>query len=148
MKVIEVDFSDSASTFTYNASLVSISPKDDLAVIYVVPAEYVPVTPQILCENPPNTFDEVYSIGAGLGLPVYPTKGIVSSISTSLPGITYPFIQHTASTVPGNSGGPLFTIQDNRYCILGLNARAHYTYSHLSFAVPYYKIKDFLDKVY
>ncbi|MBI5674856.1 MAG: serine protease [Nitrospirae bacterium] len=52
-----------------------------------------------------NTGDEVYAIGAPLGLPESVSKGIISNCDRTLKGVK--FIQTDAAVNAGNSGGPL-----------------------------------------
>ena len=76
----------------------------------------------------PELFDEVYSVGAGLGQFPFPTKGIVASLDgvSIEPGKNDPlFIMHSADVIWGFSGGGLYhlnTLSDT-YELVGINVQ-------------------------
>ncbi len=61
--------------------------------------DYLPMNPNC------NTGDEVYAIGAPLGLSESVSKGIISNCDRTIKGVK--FIQTDAAVNEGNSGGPL-----------------------------------------
>lgn len=79
----------------------------------------------------------VMAIGAPFGLQHTATQGIISGLGRSLPGDSYiPFIQTDAAVNPGNSGGPLFSL-DGR--VIGVNSMIYSGtggYMGVSFAIP------------
>ncbi len=81
--------------------------------------------------------DWVLAIGSPFGFERSATQGIVSALSRSLPDGTYvPFIQTDAAVNPGNSGGPLFSLDGT---VVGINAQIYTRsggYQGLSFAIP------------
>lgn len=96
-----------------SASVVGTDPSSDLAVIQVSnPPEYA--TPLPLVEDQPAIGTEVVAIGNPYGLEGSVTSGLISGINRSIPapnGHTIPdAIQTGAPVNPGNSGGPLVTL--------------------------------------
>ena len=114
----------------YPAKVIKESYDRDLALLYVK-APYKQFHTARLCEKPGERFDEVWSVGAGLGSPIFPTKGVLSNRDwhfTKNPDMLVPEIQwyqHSAAIAPGNSGGPLYTKQNGHYCVVGINLRGY-----------------------
>ncbi|WP_303904293.1 DegQ family serine endoprotease [Thiohalomonas denitrificans] len=79
----------------------------------------------------------VMAIGAPFGLQHTATQGIISALGRSLPGDAYiPFIQTDAAVNPGNSGGPLFSLDGQ---VIGVNSMIYSGtggYMGVSFAIP------------
>ncbi|MCI5054573.1 MAG: trypsin-like peptidase domain-containing protein [Flavobacteriales bacterium] len=70
---------------------------------------------------------QVYSLGNPLGkYPYSVTDGIVSAKNRTLQGLTakYGYLQHTATVIWGNSGGPLMDTEGN---VAGINTRIEIT---------------------
>jgi hypothetical protein len=88
----------------------------------------------------PEIGDKVYAIGSPRGLENTIAEGIVSGIRT-IDGITY--IQHTADTDHGSSGGVLL---DEYGFVIGVTS-AGFDGTDLDFAIPISYLKDELDKV-
>jgi serine protease Do len=81
--------------------------------------------------------DWVVAIGSPFGFENSVTAGIVSAKGRSLPGDIYvPFIQTDVAVNPGNSGGPLFSLDGE---VIGINSQIYSRsggYQGLSFAIP------------
>lgn len=81
--------------------------------------------------------DWVLAIGSPFGFENSVTAGIVSAKGRSLPGDAYvPFIQTDVAVNPGNSGGPLFSLNGE---VVGINSQIYSRsggYQGLSFAIP------------
>ena len=78
--------------------------------------------------------DEVVAIGNPLGLDQTMTRGIVSGLNRTLPGISdEPMIQTDAPINPGNSGGPLV---DRCGRVIGINTLISEDAQSIGFAVP------------
>jgi serine protease Do len=81
--------------------------------------------------------DWVVAIGSPFGFENSVTAGIVSAKGRSLPGDIYvPFIQTDVAVNPGNSGGPLFSLEGE---VIGINSQIYSRsggYQGLSFAIP------------
>ena len=79
----------------------------------------------------------VAAIGSPFGFANTITSGIVSAVGRSLPGEAYvPFIQTDAAVNPGNSGGPLLTLDGK---VIGINSMIYSGtggYMGVSFAIP------------
>jgi serine protease Do len=81
--------------------------------------------------------DWVVAIGSPFGFENSVTAGIVSAKGRSLPGdVHVPFIQTDVAVNPGNSGGPLFSLDGK---VIGINSQIYSRsggYQGLSFAIP------------
>jgi len=83
---------------------------------------------------------EVFAIGAPLGLERSASEGIVSTTARNMGGVLY--VQTTAPVNPGNSGGPLFDVRGR---VVGvINAKA-FGAEGVGFAIPVFYVKHFLD---
>lgn len=142
------------------ATIVAFDEKIDIAILKIKPRnspieDGAFVTADIGVN--PEVFDEVYSVGAGLGAVPFPTKGMVSSLT----GISIepgkddpPFIQHTADITHGFSGGGLFRYNpfSDKYEIIGINVQIGVEMSgmgasqinFMSFAVSMDKVKELM----
>jgi serine protease Do len=83
---------------------------------------------------------EVFAIGAPLGLERSVSSGIVSSTQRNLGGILY--VQTTAAINPGNSGGPLFDTQGR---VIGVINAKVFGAEGVGFAIPIFYLRHFLD---
>ncbi len=74
-----------------------------------------------LATNPPQLGDEVFALGAPLGIEFTLTEGRISSLARQVE-ITVPMLmlQHDAAVNPGSSGGPLV---DSEGRLLGMNSQ-------------------------
>jgi S1-C subfamily serine protease len=78
--------------------------------------------------------DEVIAIGNPIGLDQTLTRGIVSGLNRTLPGVSdEPLIQTDAPINPGNSGGPLV---DRCGQVIGINTLISEEAQSIGFAVP------------
>jgi len=83
---------------------------------------------------------EVFAIGAPLGLERTLSTGVIATTQRSFEGLT--FIQTTAQINPGNSGGPLF----NRYGeVIGVTNMKIPFGEGLGFAIPARYVRDFIN---
>lgn len=79
----------------------------------------------------PTTGSTIYALGSSRGLTSTFSKGIVTTSSRELDGVTY--IQHDAAISNGNSGGPLI----NEKCeIIGINTLTIRDSQNLNLAIP------------
>ena len=83
---------------------------------------------------------EVFAIGAPLGLERSVSSGIVSSTQRNLGGLLY--LQTTAAINPGNSGGPLFDTQGR---VIGVINAKVFGAEGVGFAIPIFYLRHFLD---
>jgi len=98
--------------------------------------------------------DDVYSAGfpAVGNNPIWQfTRGIVSNISVTILNddgtVQGPYIQHTAPTDPGNSGGPLLVYSAGAFVLAGINVGTVRSRQAANFSIPVKTIKGFLDSV-
>ena len=82
---------------------------------------------------------EVFAIGAPLGLERTLSTGVVATTQRSFDGLTY--IQTTAQINPGNSGGPLF---NNKGEVIGVANMKIPFGEGLGFAIPARYVRDFI----
>jgi S1-C subfamily serine protease len=134
--VVENNRTRRLARLTAHAILVDAA--DDLAVLAVddPPASLTPL-PVALAS--PGAGKAVYAIGnPGLGpqtLDLSLSQGIVSTASRMIDG--HPYLQHTASVNPGNSGGPLISDTGQVVGIVCLKAQLE----GVSFATPIEKVR-------
>jgi S1-C subfamily serine protease len=86
--------------------------------------------------------DDVVAIGNPLGLDQTMTRGIVSGLNRTLPGVSdEPMIQTDAPINPGNSGGPLV---DRCGRTIGINTLISEDAQSIGFAIPINAAKSVL----
>ena len=67
----------------------------------------------------PNMFDPVYCVGASLGHPIAPSRGVVTGLDVPLFGSRY-FTRTDCGIVQGNSGGGMFVYQRGHWRYVGM----------------------------
>lgn len=82
---------------------------------------------------------EVFAIGAPLGLERTLSTGVIATTQRSFEGMTY--IQTTAQINPGNSGGPLFNTRGE---VIGVTNMKIPFGEGLGFAIPARYVRDFI----
>jgi serine protease Do len=87
-----------------------------------------------------DTGEEVFAIGAPLGLERTLSSGVIATTRRSFEGI--PYIQTTTEINPGNSGGPLFNLAGE---VIGVTNMKIPFGEGLGFAIPSRYVRDFLD---
>jgi S1-C subfamily serine protease len=122
---------DSGSKAT--ATIMGLDPVLDLALLRVETSGPLP-TAKLGDSSGIKVGDEVVAIGNPIGLDQTMTRGIVSGLNRTLPGISdEPMIQTDAPINPGNSGGPLV---DRCGHVIGLNTLISEDAQSIGFAVP------------
>ena len=137
---IRVTFSDGLESV---ASVVSVQAENDLAVLqaHKIPDDLAAATLKTTASLRPG--DEVAAIGFPFGIGPSVSSGIVSGLKR---GFLSPegkqqlsnLIQFDAAANPGNSGGPLITMDGEVVGIVTaiLNPTQHRTFLGIGFAVP------------
>jgi serine protease Do len=122
--------------------ILAVNPTWDLALLKLPAKELAGLT---LTPIPFGRSEEVragqavFSIGNPLGLERTISEGIVSSRNRASEGMLY--IQTTAPTNPGNSGGPLFNLEGEMIGVVSW----HYAFNEgLNFAIPVATVEAFL----
>ncbi|MBX3357514.1 MAG: trypsin-like peptidase domain-containing protein [Phycisphaeraceae bacterium] len=82
---------------------------------------------------------DVFAIGAPLGLERTLSRGVISTTQRNFEGITY--IQTDTQINPGNSGGPLFNLQGE---VIGVTNMKIPLGEGLNFAIPVRYLRDFI----
>lgn len=72
-----------------------------------------------LIGNPPDMFADVYCVGASFGLPVAPSRGIITGVDFAIFGSRY-VTRTDCKIAPGNSGGGMFAFQDGKWRYVGM----------------------------
>ena len=123
--------------------ILAVNPYWDLALL-LLPAKAIAGV--ALTPIPFGRFEDVrtgqpvFSIGNPLGLERTISEGIVSTKNRAYNGMLY--IQTTAPTNPGNSGGPLFNLKGEMIGVVSWQ----YTFSEgLNFAIPVSTVEAFLE---
>jgi S1-C subfamily serine protease len=116
-----------------SARILGIDPVLDVALIRVDGPNPLPVA-RLGDSSTVRVGDEVIAIGNPIGLDQTMTRGIVSGLNRTLPGISdEPMIQTDAPINPGNSGGPLV---DRCGQVIGINTLISEDAQSIGFAVP------------
>lgn len=119
----------------FKAEVLGTDPATDIAVLRIEARDL----PVVKLGDPARARvgDWVVAIGSPFGFENSVTAGIVSAKGRSLPGDIYvPFIQTDVAVNPGNSGGPLFSLEGE---VIGINSQIYSRsggYQGLSFAIP------------
>ncbi|GAA6141832.1 hypothetical protein NBRC116584_16500 [Hydrogenophaga sp. 5NK40-0174] len=137
---IEVSFADGSRS---EATIMSVRPEQDLAVLR---AEVMPeaIPPAVLkASSALHAGQPVVAIGFPFGVGPSASAGVVSGLERSFysPEGKYEIknlIQFDAAANPGNSGGPLATLDGEVVGIVAgiLNPTRHRTFVGIGFAVP------------
>jgi serine protease Do len=85
--------------------------------------------------------DTVFACGHPFGLKFSTTKGIISSLDYETNGIKY--IQHDAALNPGNSGGPLLTVDGK---LAGINTFIHREGQSIGIALNMFYLQKAVDE--
>lgn len=126
---------------TLPAKVVGLEPKKDIAVLRVK-SDATKNVPNLPLADSQRLLvgQKAIAIGSPFGLDQTLTKGVISALGRSIPGIggvtIKDMIQTDASINPGNSGGPLL---DSRGSLLGMNTMIYSetgTSAGIGFAVP------------
>ncbi|MDH3319811.1 MAG: DegQ family serine endoprotease [Betaproteobacteria bacterium] len=119
----------------FRAKVLGTDPATDVAVLRIE-AKGLPAV-KLGDPSRARVGDWVVAIGSPFGFENSVTAGIVSAKGRSLPGDVYvPFIQTDVAVNPGNSGGPLFSLDGE---VIGINSQIYSRsggYQGLSFAIP------------
>ncbi len=142
-------FEKDGTTMRYQAEVVSLNAKRELALLKVDPAR--PLRPAPLGNSRlERTGDPVIAIGSPFGLDQTVSQGIVSGKrnAVTIEGIVHKdLIQTDAAINRGNSGGPLV---DGKGMVIGINT-AIYTptgaFAGIGFAVPIERAREFIEEV-
>lgn len=145
--------SDSIGTVGRRALIVAYDEKRDLALLQITDTERkMPHIAHLYPEKKdkgPWIFDEVFAVGAGLGKPPFPTRGILAGFGKDRSGMSLWLA--TAPIIFGNSGGALFVYsQRGRYELIGVPSQVSvYAWSvvaHMGWSRPITEIRSFLRK--
>ena len=132
---------------TYNAGVVAIDTRSDIAVLK---ADATDLTPATFGKSKDMSIGStVIAVGnpGGLGYQNSITKGIISAFDRTVPSSTsVKYIQTDAAINPGNSGGPLCNLYGQ---IIGMNTSKIVSehYEGMGFAIPSEKIKEIVDQL-
>lgn len=112
---VELTFADGSRAL---AEVLARDPRRDIAVLKVGPGHGPGLSP---AARVPELGEEVYAIGAPLGIEQTVTRGIVSNVARQIdPTVPLWMVQHDAAVNPGNSGGPLIDAAGH---LLGMNSQ-------------------------
>ena len=102
---------------TFDAELVGLDPKTDIAVVKIEAGEPLPAV-TFADSDQVRVGESVLAIGNPLGLGFSVSEGIVSGRGRTLRGTYDDYIQTDAAINSGNSGGPLFNMDGE---VIGVN---------------------------
>jgi serine protease Do len=123
-----------------DVEIIAVNNQLDLALIKLkhpdnksFPTVYVQGTEEL------QAGQEVFAIGAPLGLERTLSQGVIATTQRNFEGMTY--IQTTAQINPGNSGGPLFNSKGE---VIGVTNMKIPFGEGLGFAIPARYVRDFI----
>lgn len=120
---------------TYTVSQVLAYDKDiDLAILKISKTGLTALT---RCTKTHAVGKEVYAIGSSKGLTNTFSKGIITTATRELDGVTY--VQHDAAISSGNSGGPLINAYGE---VIGINTMTIKDSQNLNFAISVTEIAN------
>lgn len=139
-RTLKVTFSDGSESV---ASVTGAQPENDLAVLqaHTIPDDLVAATMRSTQDLVPG--DQVVAVGFPFGIGPSTSAGVISGLDRSFRSpegeqeLTN-LIQFDAAANPGNSGGPLVTMDGEVVGIVTgiLNPTSHRTFVGIGFAVP------------
>jgi S1-C subfamily serine protease len=147
------NYSDSIGTMGRLADIVAYDKKRDLALLQITDKErQMPYVAKLYPENKdsgPWIFNEVFAVGAGLGKPPFPTRGVLAGAAKDSNGLSLWLA--TAPIIFGNSGGSLFVYSHRKqYELIGVPSMVSvYGWAvvpHMAWARPVSEIRFFLRK--
>lgn len=121
----------------YQASVLGINERDDIAVLIVKDASFPYL--DIADLSTMKTGDDIYAIGAPKGMAYTLTKGGISAKERVVGNQSY--IQIDAAINEGNSGGPLL---NNAGQVLGMNTLKMSDSEGIGLAIPISRVCDYL----
>jgi len=139
-QTIKVTFSDGLET---TASVTGTQPENDLAVLqaHKIPDDMIAATMRSTADLMPG--DQVVAVGFPFGIGPSTSAGVVSGLGRSFRSpegkhVLTNLIQFDAAANPGNSGGPLVTMDGQVVGIVTaiLNPSQQRTFVGIGFAVP------------
>jgi S1-C subfamily serine protease len=139
-QTIKVVFSDGSESV---ASITGVQPENDLAVLqaHTIPDDMIAATMRSTGDLVPG--DEVVAVGFPFGIGPSTSSGVISGFGRAFKspeGVQEigNLIQFDAAANPGNSGGPLVTMDGEVVGIVTgiLNPTSHRTFVGIGFAVP------------
>ena len=122
-----------ADGVVYPATVVSRNAKLDLALVQIQPRVALPSLR--LRTIPPQIGQRIYTIGNPLGMEKSISDGIVSRLEDD------GYVQYTAATNPGNSGGPLLNEEGEVIGVVRLSLAKIST--GINFAIPASSLSNF-----
>jgi len=130
---------------TFQAKVIGIDPKTDLAVIKIEGAKSIQPA-RLGNSDKIRTGDIAIAIGNPFGLSHTVTVGVVSATGRAGVGITAyeDFIQTDASINPGNSGGPLLNIDGE---VIGVNTAIVASGQGIGFAIPINLAREIMEQL-
>jgi serine protease Do len=129
----------------YDAKLVGIDPKTDIALIKVEPRIGCPRASALGDSDAIRVGDWVMAVGNPYGLGHTVTVGIISAKGRVIgAGMYDDFLQTDAAINPGNSGGPLFNLKGE---VVGINTAIVAQGHGIGFAIPINMAKEILPQL-
>jgi serine protease Do len=123
-----------------DVEIIAVNNQLDLALIKIKHPDNKPF-PTVYVQGAEDlqAGQEVFAIGAPLGLERTLSQGVIATTQRNFEGMTY--IQTTAQINPGNSGGPLFNSKGE---VIGVTNMKIPFGEGLGFAIPARYVRDFI----
>lgn len=124
-----------------DVEILAVNDHFDLALLRMThPDDETFPSVAVQVEDELDAGEEVFAIGAPLGLERTLSSGVIATTLRSFEGV--PYIQTTTQINPGNSGGPLFNLAGE---VIGVTNMKIPFGEGLGFAIPARYVRDFLD---
>ncbi len=127
-------------TIVEDVEIIAVNNHLDLALIRLKSKDAKPFpTVYVQAKEDLAAGQDVFAIGAPLGLERTLSRGVIATTQRNFEGMTY--IQTTAEINPGNSGGPLFNDSGE---VIGVTNMKIPLGEGLGFAIPARYVRDFI----
>lgn len=129
-----------------SGKVIGYSNETDIAIVHV--PELIGKKPFPLEKNEPSKVgEEVVALGSPLGYANTATIGYITGIDRNfnIPPHTFSNVYQTSASIePGNSGGPLVSVHNEK--IVAINSAKHMDANNIAFSIPLYQIIDLVDQ--
>ncbi len=123
-----------------DVEIIAVNDHIDLALLKMTDKDGKPFpTVNIQGSEELSAGQDVFAIGAPLGLERTLSRGVISTTQRNFEGMTY--IQTDTQINPGNSGGPLFNLKGE---VIGVTNMGIPLGEGLNFAIPARYLRDFI----
>jgi hypothetical protein len=145
------DYGKVIATQDFEADIVAHTEAHDLAVLQLYyPREIEEVAPLLPTESRLRLFQPVYAVGCSLLHEPIATRGEITDLEDMIDGKVYTMM--SAQIIFGNSGGAVFTSQDDTWYLIGVPSRVAVSrgsaVTHMGWFIPIERINEWISEQY